>query len=82
MTDLAKAEGSYEIRHIDFYLVQFKEKGKQTVKQKFQVNSLNYEKKLSYDMIIGSNLLWNIGMKINFCKEQLDCVGGQDPTQD
>ena len=59
---------------VGFQLLEFNKRGKQTVEHEFQVDGTEYKKgrEPKYDMVIGSNLLWNMGMVINFQDKILD----------
>ena len=54
---------------VGFRMVEFENK-KQTVEFEFQVDSVGKSKTSSYDMIIGTDLLWNMGINIRF-RDQL-----------
>ena len=64
-----------------FCLVEFEEKGKQTVKHEFQVDGIHYESDPSYDVIINSNFMWNMGMKINLRDKILNWDGDKIPLK-
>ena len=66
-----------------FQLVEFEQKGKQTIKYKFQVNGTKYPKgkEPKYDMVIGNELLWNIGMVIDFKNKTLYWDGDKIPLK-
>ena len=46
--------------------IEFEEKGKQTDEHEFSVDGLHYNHKPSYDVVIGSNLMWKIGGEDQF----------------
>ena len=54
---------------VGFRMIGFENK-KQTVEFEFQVDSVGKSKTSSYDMIIGTDLLWNMGINIRF-RDQL-----------
>ena len=66
-----------------FRLIEFEEKGKQTIEHEFQVDGTEYPKgkEPKYDMVIGNELLWNMGMVINFKNETLDWEGDKIPLK-
>ena len=68
---------------VGFRLVEFEQKGKQTIEYKFQVNGTKYPegKEPKYDMVIGNELLWNMGMVIDFKNETLDWDGDKIPLK-
>ena len=68
---------------VGFRLVEFEQRGKQTVEHKFQVDGTKYPKgkEPKYDMVIGSNLLWKMSMIINFKNETLDWDGDKIPLK-
>ena len=61
--------------------IEFEEKGKQTVEHEFSVNGTHYKHEPSYDVIIGTDLMWNMGVKINFREETLEWDGETLPLK-
>ena len=61
--------------------IEFEEKGKQTVKHEFSVDGTHYNHEPSYDVVIGSNLMWNMGVKIDFGEETLEWDGETLPLK-
>ena len=55
-----------------FRFVEFENNSDVTVEHLFQVDEIQDPKKAKYDMIIGSNLLWNMGMDIRFSVERVE----------
>ena len=68
---------------VGFRLIEFEEKGKQTIEHEFQVDGTEYPKgkEPKYDMVIGNELLWNMGMVIDFKNEMLEWEGDKIPLR-
>lgn len=57
---------------VGFRFVEFENNSDVTVEHQFQVDEIQDPKKSKYDMIIGSNLLWNMGMDIRYSNERVE----------
>ena len=57
---------------VAFRLVEFENNNHITVEHEFQVDENHSAKKAKYDMIIGSNLLWQMGVDISYSKERVE----------
>ena len=55
-----------------FHLVEFEERGNQTLEYKFQLNEEHQSDNMRYDMIIGNYLLWNMSLDIRFSEETVN----------
>ena len=53
-------------------MAEFENNNNITVEHKFHVDEVNDRKKSKYDMIIGSDLLWNMGIDISYSKERVE----------
>ena len=49
---------------VGFNLIEFKEQRNQTVEYKFQVDKEHWSDNMQHIMIIGNNMLWNMGLDI------------------
>ena len=56
---------------VGFRMVEFERNNNITIEHEFQVDKVHKSKKNKYDLIIGSNLLWNMGVNICYLKEQV-----------
>ena len=57
---------------VGFKMVECEQHQNQTVEYEFQVDETNYSKnKQHYDMIIGNDLLWNMGINISYNEQQI-----------
>ena len=55
---------------VGFRLVKFENNNDITVEHEFQVDEIHKSKRSKYDMVIGSNLLWNMGVDILYSQER------------
>ena len=53
-------------------MVEFENNNSITVEHTFQVDDRQRSKKVMYDMIIGNDLMWNMGIDISFSKELIE----------
>ena len=67
---------------VAFRMVEFENNNNITVKHKFQVDEVNDPKKSKYDMIIGSNLLWNMGIDISYSRERVEWMDDWVPLKE
>ena len=51
---------------VGLQFIEFEDKGKQTVEHEFSVDGMHYDHEPRYNVVIGSNLMWNMGVKIDF----------------
>ena len=51
---------------VGLQFIEFEEKGKQIVEHEFSVDGTHYNHEPSYDVVIDSNLMWSMGVKIDF----------------
>ena len=56
---------------IGFKMVEFESQKNNTIEYEFQVDETLNPKKELYDVIIGSDLLWNMGVKVLFKQHQI-----------
>ena len=54
------------IANMSFKMVEFKSQKNNTIEYEFQVDETSDPKKQLYDVIIGNDLLWNMGVNILF----------------
>ena len=57
---------------VGFRLVEFENNNEITIEHEFQVDEHHDHETAKYDMIIGSDLLWNIGVDISYNKERVE----------
>ena len=55
-----------------FRLVEFENNNDITIEHEFQVDEIHKSKRSKYDMIIGSDLLWNMGVDISYSRERVE----------
>jgi len=67
---------------VAFRMVEFENNNNITVKHKFQVDEVNDPKKSKYDMIIGSDLLWNMGFNISYSRERVEWMDDWVPLKE
>ena len=51
---------------VGLQFIEFEERGKQTIGHELSVNGTHYEQEPSYNVVISSDLMWNMGIKIDF----------------
>ena len=59
------------VASVGFKMVEFNETKNVTVEHESQEDELTNYRMAKYDMIIGSDLLWNMGMDILYLTERL-----------
>ena len=52
-------------------MIEFEEHKHQTIEYNFQVDETSDPNKQAYDVIIGNDLLWNLGINILFREEEI-----------
>ena len=57
---------------VAFRLVEFENNHNITIEHEFQVDEKHKSKRSKYDMIIGSDLLWQMGVDISYSKERVE----------
>lgn len=55
----------------DHFCVEFENQKNQTIEYKFQVDETSNPRKAQYDVIIGNDLLWNMGINILFKEQEI-----------
>ena len=63
---ISKSKASVGLR-----MVEFERNSNITIEHEFQVDEEHKSKKSKYDLIIGSDLMWNMGVNICYSKEQV-----------
>ena len=53
-------------------MIEFEEHKHQTIEYNFQVDETSDPDKQAYDVIIGNDLLWNLGINILFREEEIN----------
>jgi hypothetical protein len=66
---------------VGFKMVEFQQHQNQTIEYLFQVDETNNSKQQHYDMIIGNDLLWNMGINILFNEQQIQWNGDSIPLK-
>ena len=56
---------------VDFKMVEFKSQKNKSIEYEMQIDETSNPEKQLYNMIIGSNLLWNMGVNILFKERQV-----------
>ena len=65
-----------------FRLVEFENNNEITIEHEFQVDEHHDHKKAKYDMIIGSDLLWNMGVDISYSRERVEWLDDFIPLKE
>ena len=63
-------------------MVEFEENSNITIEHKFQVDEITNPKKCQYDMIIGSDLMWNMGLDISYRRERVEWLDDYIPLKE
>ena len=66
---------------VGFKMVEFQQHKNQTIEYLFQVDETSNSNQQHYDMIIGNDLLWNMGINILFNEQQLQWNGDSIPLK-
>ena len=67
---------------VGFKMIEFNQHQHQTIEYEFQVDETKYSKqKQHYDMIIGNDLLWNMGINILYNEQQIQWNGDSIPLK-
>jgi hypothetical protein len=67
---------------VGFKMIEFNKHQHQTIEYEFQVDETKYSKqKQQYDMIIGNDLLWNMGINILYNEQQIQWNGDSIPLK-
>ncbi|OEU07148.1 hypothetical protein FRACYDRAFT_251631 [Fragilariopsis cylindrus CCMP1102] len=56
---------------VGFKMIEFENQKNQTIEYKFQVDETSNPRKQQYDVIIGNDLLWNMGINILFKEQEI-----------
>lgn len=67
---------------VGFRLVEFENNNEITIEHEFQVDEHHDHKQTKYDMIIGSDLLWNMGVDISYSRERVEWLDDFIPLKE
>jgi cytidylate kinase len=56
---------------VGFKMIEFQQHQNQTIEYEFQIDETSNSKQQNYDMIIGNDLLWNMGINILYNEQQI-----------
>lgn len=66
---------------VGFKMIEFEEHKHQTIEYNFQVDETSDPDKQAYDVIIGNDLLWNLGINILFREEEIQWENDKIPLK-
>ena len=66
---------------VGFKMIEFEEHKHQTIEYNFQVDETSDPDKQAYDVIIGNDLLWNLGIYILFRGEEIQWENNKIPLK-
>jgi len=67
--------------HVAFRFIEFENNNTVRVEHEFEVDETHSPKSMKYDMIIGSDLMWNMGMDILFSEERVKWLDEHIPLK-